>query len=55
MIANCVARRRWARLRAVMSRAIVDTPVIRPAVSRTGETWRDTSMRWPSLATRTVS
>jgi hypothetical protein len=44
-----------ARLRAVMSRAIFDAPMMRPAPSRTGEMVSETSTRRPSFVIRTVS
>jgi hypothetical protein len=42
-------------LRAVMSRAIFEAPMIRPGESRTGETVSETSISVPSLRRRTVS
>jgi hypothetical protein len=38
-----------------MSRPIPEAPTIRPAASRSGAMLTDTSMRRPSLRTRTVS
>jgi hypothetical protein len=43
------------RRRSVMSRAILEAPMMRPLASRTGETVREISMRVPSLRTRSVS
>src|SRR5205807_8585273 len=44
-----------ACLRLVISRAIVEAPIIFPVASLTGETVMDTSMRLPSFLLRTVS
>jgi hypothetical protein len=41
-------------LLAVMSRAILEHPTIRPARSRSGEIVSETSMRCPAFVTRTV-
>ena len=44
-----------ARLRAVMSRAILDAPTMRPLSSMIGETASEMSSSEPSLRRRTVS
>ena len=44
-----------ARLRSVMSRAMVEAPKTRPSSSTSGEIVRATSIRVPSFRTRTVS
>ena len=44
-----------ARLRSAMSRTIFEAPMIRPSWPLTGETVTETSSRFPSLVTRTVS
>jgi hypothetical protein len=44
-----------ARLRAVMSRAIFEAPMIRPCWSFTGEIVSEMSSGVPSLRSRTVS
>jgi len=44
-----------ASLRSVMSRVILDAPMIAPDDDLTGDTLTATSMRRPSLPTRTVS
>ena len=38
-----------------MSRAMAEAPTIWPEASLIGETVSDTSIRWPSFLTRTVS
>ena len=48
-------RKRSDRLRCVMSRAMADAPVTMPLPSRMGEMLSSTSIRRPSLRTRTVS
>ena len=51
----CTRRRSSTRLRSVMSRAILEAPMIRPAASMSGDTVSEISSRLPSSRIRTVS